>query len=1201
MIALTTLLVAVLALAPQERATAPALTSELVTAHPGLFEGRYDDVREDLLRALEADPSSPAAYAALVVVQDLASYCAEPLDLERIARLRPRVTDGAARALVASMHESLALRDALQGGPSKAPDDSDLDLVDAWFAIGPFGRLDDDAPLWGPPSAGWPQDGFRRDYDSSFGRKLTWIAAEHDGGTIDPQSVVFPSSGGSLYATAWVSARRGAALLEITCADAYEVWWNGALAARELRRGLTDADPVLRVPVEFGEGANMLTLRFANGDANGFSVRVLESDGRVLDGDVACVRDLGSVPRTHPTVAALPPLPERGARTGYDGVLDMLLASGSSRSDVALAQPEPEDVAVLPAWLRERYFAVATSHHLPAEVSRRMSIEIEDRLAAIGVDVPEIDVYRAHRELDEDRPEEALAIAERLVEAHPDVPTFRWLERDVLDAVDATGTLGRAAAERTLERFDDANSWNALSGESAYANDVGRALDHARRAAFARTGWTVSYSVEWVRLLARGTREQIQQALDLVEGWRAFDPGSSRFEELEVGLWHDLGRDAEILAATRARLARAPLDPRRNADLGDLLLVNGDRDGARAAYERALAIDPSLAAVRRSAVALGAEDEAEAFFREFGPDRDAALARAGEATGASTALLLDSGLVYVRPDGSSIGRNHEITVALDRSGTEQLHERPVAGETHVARVLGADGEVHEPVVVDGQWVMPSLDPGDAVELEFDLRGPSAPGLAPSSPLWRFASFGAPYLLSRFAIFVPDGIPGRFVEHDFDGTHLRFPWRGGVVHVFEVRDEPRYEAEAAQPAQPECLPWVQYGDDFDLASAARFLSREVAYSSSVAADVEVELREFLDEVRADARPEELPRAIFDAVAARLLEFEGTGDTTDVWTLRRGDPTGLLAALYRMADVDFRWVVPYPAAPADIDPTPSTPFADWGAFGRPGLAVGPRDGGDAPTFVFALGRGLPFGFVPEQMRGGRALVLDGDDVAFVDLPEPSPEPDLAVDLELHVAADESASVSGRLAIGGLQGPLLREQLAEAEPQILQQAGRQIASSRVTGLSVADFDVPHLDERGSDFEQTFEGSIRGFAKGSSSKPWIKAPWPRLRLSGRLGKADRRWPLELLQPTSEVSRVTIHPGEAFAFVAAPPSRVVERPGFRYSLEFTLGDDGSLAIERSVRIRGLRLAPEDVPAFLSELEAIEEADDAKIDLVPKE
>ena len=81
-------------------------------------------------------------------------------------------------------------------------------------------------------------------------------------------------------------------------------------------------------------------------------------------------------------------------------------------------------------------------------------------------------------------------------------------------------------------------------------------------------------------------------------------------------------------------------------------------------------LDPKLFGIVFATVfvaELGDVDPAERFFEAFAPDRGAALARARDAADASVVEALDSGLLYVFPDGSTHARFTSIAFPADRA------------------------------------------------------------------------------------------------------------------------------------------------------------------------------------------------------------------------------------------------------------------------------------------------------------------------------------------------------------------------------------------------------------------------------------------------------------------------------------------------------------------------------------------------------
>jgi tetratricopeptide (TPR) repeat protein len=1191
-------------------ATAPTLTAELLVGHPGLFDGRYDAVRADWLAALAADPTSPLARQTVASLLDVEGLCAAPIPLATLRELRDAVVDGRARDLLAQMEEDAVWRTTFSKSPAQLRPRTDLDEITDWFVIGPIGPLDRYEPLWGPQPKSGPAREWRTAYATDFGTEVHWKHVAAREGTLDPDGHVHPAVGGELYLAAWFECELESATIELYANFPVQVYWNGELALEDLHGGLTEGDDLHTFGVDFAPGPNALVLRCDNGYAGMVRARVLALGGTLASGEVVSSASLDAVPAAYPDARPHATPPQRIASVGPDGAggfeqaLAILEHRHDGTVDEALTVAEPVEAAAIGAWLYQRYFALANCVHLPDEVQRRRQMELERRMDDLDLDVPELAQNRAFRLLEEDRPEEALEIARELTSRHPDVPRFATLEFEALSALDPTGTLELLAVRERLERHEDADTLGRLAGRSYARNDRPAALALHERAARLDGRRSAGHASSVLGLLSSGGRSDLERALEWIATWRAADPDARWLDDEEARVRRSLGDTAFYEQHLRSRIADFPFDAGLHGALGDHLLEQGRDAQARDAYLAALDLDQSDTALRQTLGELGVPDPAEDFFRAFAVDRDAVLAHArDEVTDASTSLALDGRMVFVRPDGSFHVRDHTITTAHDRTGTEMLHESPVVGEPHVAQVLDVDGGTFEPIVVDGSWVMPSLDPGDAVELVFDNHVSGTPGVAPQLGSWMFESFEQPFLLSRLVVFLPDGTPGRFELHEFDGTHEMQRWETpsgpGTVHVFETRDRVRLPEEPARPTNLNLLGWLQYGEDLDLAHLAEEQRRDLSWSTSLAADVELELRALARRVAVDRPQQERARALYDAITEHVLEFSGDGDTTDVWTMRRGRPLGLLAALYELAGVEFEWAVPHPLLPEELAPVSFDPFVSRDDFGEPLIRLAPTSEGAEPTWLLVPegGRGLPFGRLRQVLAGGRVVVLGATGPRFESLPAPTPEALDETELVIHLADDKSASVSGTMVLRDFQGPALREALAQAEPQQREQWLRQFVAQKVGGIDLESFEFVNLDVRGADLELRFAGTVQRFVRGTRKSPYLEDPVPGWSLGRALGSSDRVWPLELLVDQSQRVRLTIHPSEGYALPTQPEAAVLDRPGLFFSVRRSLTPDGSLVIERDVALRGLRVAANDVGAFLAELTRVEELLDAKVEL----
>jgi hypothetical protein len=1186
----------------------PALDTRTLFAHPGLFSGDYAAARADVLAALEAAPDSPLAGVAVAELRAIDALCHDTLEPARLSALRARVDDGAA-LLGLSRHE-IDVGDVRLFWPEPAPrvDTSDRDLVQHWFVLGPCPPLADDAPLWGSAAPDSPAFTWSRELRAHDGGALTWHAVPSEYGAVTPDGYAFPA-GGDLFLVAWVAADIDVARVEIETDRALEVYWNGRLVGSERREGLTRSDHTLAVPVRFARGWNALVLRLADGEFESVAARVLELDGSVFRGDVRVLSDLGDAPGRYPSTAPAPALPACPVAAGAFGPLaamaDALLDGRPDRALAVAAEPdEIADEAIEAAWLRLRHRALTAARHLPSEVARRLRLEVEERLAELALDVPEIDAARARRLVSEDRPQDAVAIARALAEAHPRVPRFREDYVAALEALDTSGVMADLERARVLADFP---SVDVLLHQ---AEDARARLDPAGELALLRRAAALDgrQAYRLVDRLTPGSWDQCAEALAFLARLESRDGDVEWIESRERAVWQALERWDLVEQALRADLDEHPHLPQRALALASHLALHGSTSGdsaaaeaeARALCERVLALAPGDTDATDLLVLLGGRDPVLEFFAGTAPDRDAAIARARASSGAeSTVLVLDSQQTYIHRDGSSRTRVHRIELARDRTGTELLHEQSVLGEPVLQRVVTEDGSVYEPIVVDGSWVMPTLDPGSLVETVFEYESGGTPGVAPQLGPFAFASFSAPHVASRLVVHVPGGLPGRFETHAFAGTHEERPALGGVVHVFALEDQPMAIDEPVRPRDAELVPWVAFGASAELELLARGMRRAAAWQSDVAAEIEVELAALVERVRADTDAQFLPEALFQALAEHVLDFEGDGDTTDVWTLQRGDPLGLLAALYRLAGIEFEWVVLEPGlAPALLGPRVD-PFLDEGDFGAFGLRLAPRHEGEEPTWLVAPPgvRGLPFGRVPAQLAGAAVVVLGDDGARRESLPPLDGRPQSEVELEIQLADDESAAVHMRLVMRDVQGPALRQALRDAEPQERSQYLEQMAGRLVAGLDVERVEVEDLDRLGHDLVVVATGTIRDYVKGSAAKPNVKAPWPPTGLSGAFGRGDRRWPVALRFLQTEVSRVTILPCAGFEIVAEPQRSEVVRPGLEFVLESSRRADGAFVVERRFTLTGLDVPAAEAAALAAELKAVETRDAARLDL----
>ena len=329
------------------------------------------------------------------------------------------------------------------------------------------------------------------------------------------------------------------------------------------------------------------------------------------------------------------------------------------------------------------------------------------------------------------------------------------------------------------------------------------------------------------------------------------------------------------------------------------------------------------------------------------------------------------------------------------------------------------------------------------------------------------------------------------------------------------------------------------------------------------------------------------SLYELVQEHLLEFEPGGDAIDAWTLRRGDPHVLLAALLELAGMEYEWaLVERPFAP-ELDPEPLVAFAGQRGFQVPCLRI-PDERGE-PIWVLLLpgAGGSAFGTFGTELAGARVRVLP-------DREEELPRSQLAqvwnADLDLRIDLDPrgDAVVTGRLAITGAEGAMLREQLARIEPGQRHAAARGLSTQNVPGLDLSNWDFPDLAVPGAPFVLEFEGRLPGYLRSRGLQYEASLRLPALGLSSGLGPAQRSFPLVLRNDLRNRIRITLRPGRAWSLAGGPSAFAERRQGFRYELKREEREEGVLHYERTLVLRGLRVAAEEMPAFLERLGQLE-------------
>ncbi|MFQ5749085.1 MAG: hypothetical protein ACE5H3_06465 [Planctomycetota bacterium] len=1170
---------------------------------PALELADFPAAAEAWLQALELSPEDPMARVFARRLSEFEGQLPRGLDPGRLETLIARVPDADASLILRNLLLNERLRGLFRPGEDAPSRDLYPEFVRRWLLAGPFGPLGEPDPLVLPQA---PEEELRPHYPEDLpGGGWSRLSRPRTSPRVDLPGRIHPRAG-AWYLLAYLHADRAEpATLEILAQGRFRAFWNGAeaLSLVDLRHPEGSSH---RGGIRLQAGWNALLVKCDGGGAPRVGARVLDAQGKALLLQEGADDFYPPVARSEePPPPAFDPGAFLKKRAGESETGQLLFAwwlGASGRPDQALSELEqPFSDAPLPERetrlrLRLQHTFLQAARHLPATYRRRERKRIETELLKLGPLPPMAAWDRISRMVDEDQFEEALQAAETLVRRFPAWPGALDLLARVMLSNPFFGEPARQLLQEAVRNeAADAGAHAILARMALDAGDSpgGRKeLEEALRL----DGRLQEARSALFQLLLSGTPGEREHARSLLRRWRSVFPRSQEALRWQRRLLRLEGRSSKIVAALDKATRRFPGLPRRWNALGlEYLRMARDAEAVKA-LEEERALEPADPALRQVLSRLEMEpDPAQEFFETFQPDREEALAHARDRlddpgaapTNASLALALDSAMVYLFPHGGAQERTHTVTVALDQAGRKALHEEPARSGARRVQVLNSDGQVSEPLLVKGKWVMPALDPGDAVEVEFDSFLPAPPGEPPDLGWFRFRSFEEIYLRSRYVVFVPDGLDVELRMRGFHGSHDEVRWKNGTVHTFLVTDNDPLPGEPLRPPDAELLPWVEFGRDSDLAAGARLLERQVHRLAALPADLAAAWRE-LDAGEGDA----LPRAgrLFRLLQDRITDFQGASVSARVWTERRGQPIFLFGAMLEAQSIPFTWAFSRPFSPR-LDPGLMEAFQLPTRYSVPLIRLA---GPEGPVWVLFQLRGAPFGRLPESLAGAEVLILDPAGPRLEHLPTRDLEDAWSQDFRAHFEVEPlgDARVEGEFALRTYQGTGTRTQVAGLDSRRREAFVRRTVAALVPGLALQSFSFADLDQAGAPLRILFEGRISGFLDASPSGFACRRRLPPANLVQQLGPAIRTTDLFLPAFLRNRARVRIDLPPGFRFSSAPRKRELQRDGFLYRLEVLDDGPGSLEFQRTLSLYGLRLPKGEVAAFQRSLRGFEQEEE---------
>jgi hypothetical protein len=620
--------------------------------------------------------------------------------------------------------------------------------------------------------------------------------------------------------------------------------------------------------------------------------------------------------------------------------------------------------------------------------------------------------------------------------------------------------------------------------------------------------------------------------------------------------------------------------PEPTLDRADVLLAAGDTKGAIAVIADALEKEPGdLYELRRVQEALSGED----LFKGFRKNADEVI-KAFEANASQydqpQVLVLDYTVTRLFEDGSSVSLTHNIIrpqsqEAVDENGEFSVPDGARLLSLHTRK---ADGTLLEPDAIPGKstWSLPNLAPGDYVEFEF-VRGESPSVGFPGGYLgdrFYFQSFEVPFDHSELVVVMPETMQPVLDPRGPLPQQVSEKKAGLQVLRWAARQSKALSPEPASVATREFLPSINLGVKVSWSAYVESL-RDLLVDKDVydPAAQEFVLKLLGDKVNASksARAELLFRWVTEQIEVSNEVF---GSAPAMLAARTGSRERVLKYMLGLAGIESELVL---ARGAEADHSEAA-LPDPETFGYLVLRVASEEG---VRFIHAGARHAPFGYLPPQLRGELALVVN-QRAEVTELPAQDIDRELrTVELDITLSPTGEGQVQVREIHRGSSAVEWRNDLdaipaGELETRFAQQyAANVIPGARLTSLKVVDRDKPEAP-----LVLQYGLEVADLGQRSGTQQRIGGLFPSS-LATRYARTSSRATTEVVTPPQALDvHTALHLPKGARVVSLPKAGALTHPSkAKFETRAENQRDG-LSLSRSLRVPLTRVKPDEYPGF---------------------
>lgn len=676
----------------------------------------------------------------------------------------------------------------------------------------------------------------------------------------------------------------------------------------------------------------------------------------------------------------------------------------------------------------------------------------------------------------------------------------------------------------------------------------------------------------------------------------------------------DAGEHAAAAEAAQNVVTGNPLDRAAREFTAKQWALAGRTGEARAAIEELAAIAPN--SKRYRAMAAAAKLGLDAMLDTSHPEIEdapfyAAYRRDGEDmvkqtasrkfSGGPAVVLLDDQVARLWPDGSASLYVHRITRPLDRGGVEKYGEveLPPRAEILELRTIKANGEIAEPELQQQKATisMPGLLPGDAVDVEYIVRGANREQAFAHT----FGSFHAPILYSKFVAITPRGgesvqasaaAPG-FAESTANGEQVR---------VWERNDIAQSVEESAS-ASGDILPTVRVTPALYRGwEDVRDWAREIVVEAS---RVGPRVRRYAAGQVVAASDEAQARALYREVVTTIAAAGGAfgkdlPSAEDTLARHSGSRTMALLALAHAEGLQADLVL---ARNSGAVAGMGAPAPSMSAYTRPLVRFHLRS---HDVVVDAESDGLAFGALPPAIAHTDSLAITLPDennaaaveTAILKLPLRQSMEESVARGEITIEGNGDLSADVSIVLGAWRGAQMRSMLAGTGAAARGPFFQQLAARIFPGAENVTGEVRNEQNPDKSLELVLHCTASHYVNLTRGTADLEQLVPGLGLKKMYASgSSRQFPLYVDAPLFETATFRVHLPPGVGVARAMSDTQVASDFGKYSVSFREIEDGVLEVKRSFNIPVQIVPVQRFQEFVKFASQIDDAERQKIGL----